>query len=118
MLVLSPSFGEVSIFLQVRSSSMAWQLGKKKEGEGEEDGEEGQYLRSNKHHGSPVDARQDIQDQLGARVDGVLDELAVLGLQGIAGGAGFAGLDSAGQEVEGEELHCCCLCGEVLFGIW
>ncbi len=53
------------------------------------------------NEGIPIDARQDIEYQLGIRLDGVGFEFAVSGVEGEGGGAGFAGFDGAGEEVEG-----------------
>lgn len=65
----------------------------------------GTYLGGGGGEGDPVEARQDVAEQLGVELDVFGDELGVFGVQREGGGGCLAGLDGAGQEVERENLH-------------
>lgn len=75
-------------------------------GEGEGKGEgRGKYLRGGGGEGVPVQTGEQVREELGVDLDVFGDELGVFGVQGEGGGGCFAGLDGAGQEVQGEDLH-------------
>lgn len=64
-------------------------------------------LRRSNNQRVPVNARQDIKQQLRIRLERVRHKLAVLGVQREGRRCGFARLDGAGQEVERQHLHAC-----------
>lgn len=64
-----------------------------------------EYLGSGSDQSTPIHSWQNVVYQFGVWLDGVGDELAVFGVEGERCGGRFAGLDCAGQEVEGEDLH-------------
>jgi hypothetical protein len=63
------------------------------------------YLAAEAPQRTPLDAQQDVLDELGAQVGFDDFELGVLGVQGEGLGRAFAGLAGAGEEVEGQDFH-------------
>lgn len=66
------------------------------------------YLVTNNLQRLPIQAWKQINKELGVDLEIVLDELAFFWVQRKGSGGGFAGFDSAGEKVEGENLHGCC----------
>ena len=64
------------------------------------------YLVTNSLQSWPVQPRKQVDEQLCINLKIILDELAFFWVEGEGGGGGFAGFDSASEEVESEDLHC------------
>jgi hypothetical protein len=64
------------------------------------------YLARNHAYLLPHEPRQYILEERQVEVCFLDFELGVAGVQGKGGGLGFARFYGAGEEVEGEELHC------------
>lgn len=63
------------------------------------------YLGRSSAQSSPVKPGEHVDNHIRVDLELVLDKFGVLGVQRVRRGGTLAGLDGAGNKVEGEDLH-------------